>query len=161
MLQPHQIEGDRLVVNWDSGLLCLKIHRDANVWRGEELWKSNRLKPSFNDFVILGEHIYGLDDGILCCVDLQQGQRLWKRGRYGFGQMLLLPDARELLILSERGDVVRVAADPHEHRELGQFKAIEGKTWNHPILARGSLIVRNSEEMASFEVAGLASHKPE
>lgn len=161
MLQPHQIDGDRLLVNWDSGLLCLQIHRDGDTWRSEELWKSNRLKPSFNEFVIFGEHIFGLDDGILCCVDLQRGQRLWKRGRYGFGQMLLLPDSRELLILSERGVVVRVAADSHEHRELGQFKAIEGKTWNHPTLAHGSLIVRNSEEMASFDIANLTTAKPE
>lgn len=161
MLQPHQIDSDRLLVNWDSGLLCLRLHQEGGVWRSEELWKSNRLKPSFNDFVIFGEHIYGLDDGILCCVDLKQGQRLWKRGRYGFGQLLLLPESRELLILSERGEVIRVAADPHEHRELGQFKAIEGKTWNHPILAHGSLIVRNGEEMASFDVVSPAAAKSE
>ena len=155
MLQPHRIANDRLLINWDSGLLCLQIRRDGESWKVAELWSSNRLKPSFNDIVIHGDYVYGLDDGILCCVDLAKGQRQWKRGRYGFGQMLLLPASNELLVLSEQGEVIRVAADPKEHRELGRFKAIDGKTWNHPILVHGRLIVRNSEEMACFEMAPL------
>ncbi len=152
MLQSHLIANDRLIINWDSGLLCLQVRRVGDTWHLEELWTSNRLKPSFNDFAIHGDHIYGLDDGILCCVDLTTGQRKWKRGRYGFGQLLLLPEVNELLVLTERGEVVRVAIDPTAHREKGQFKAIEGKTWNHPILVRDMLVVRNSEEMACFNL---------
>lgn len=153
MLQAHLISDDRLIINWDSGILCLKIRHVDDAWQLEELWKSNKLKPSFNEFVIHGDHIYGLDDGIFCCFNLTNGQRLWKKRRYGFGQMLMLPDLNELLVLTERGEIVRVAIDPSEHREIGRFKAIEGKTWNHPVLAHGHLIVRNAEEMACFEVA--------
>jgi len=152
MLQMHLASTDQFILNWDAGLLCLKTHHEGDDWKIQELWKSNKMKPSFNDFVIHGDHIYGLDDGILACVDVAKGRRLWKAGRYGFGQLLMLPDANELLILSERGEVIRVAADPHEHRELGQFKAIEGKTWNHPSLAHGRLVVRNGEEMACFDL---------
>lgn len=152
MLQIHLTSTDQFIVNWDAGLLCLKVHRNGDDWKIQEMWKSNKMKPSFNDFVIHAEHIYGLDDGILACVDLEKGRRKWKGGRYGFGQMLLLPETNELLIVSERGELIRVAADPKEHRELGQVKAIEGKTWNHPSLAHGRLVVRNSEEMACFEL---------
>jgi outer membrane protein assembly factor BamB len=153
MLQPHLIDNDRLIVNWDAGLICFKVGRDGENWNLEEVWKSNKMKPSFNDFAIHDGHIYGLDDGILCCIDLIKGQRQWKRGRYGFGQLLMLPEQNELLVLTERGDVVRVALDHNELREIGSFKAIEGKTWNHPILVRGKLIVRNGEEMACFDIA--------
>lgn len=152
MLQSHQIDDDRLIVNWDSGLLCCQIRPSDAGWNVTPLWTSNRLKPSFNDFVVYDGHLYGLDDGILCCVDLAKGQRRWKRGRYGFGQLLLLPDQNELLVLTEAGEVVRVATDPNEHREMGTFTAIRGKTWNHPMLAHGRLVVRNSEEMACFEL---------
>ena len=153
MLQPHLVGDDRLIINWDSGILCLRIRHDNETWQLESLWNSNRMKPSFNEFVIHGDHLYGLDDGILCCVDVANGQRRWKRGRYGFGQLLLLPQINELLVLTETGDVVRVAAEPDAHREIGLFKAIEGKTWNHPLLAHGRLVVRNGEEMACFEIA--------
>ena len=152
MIQPHLIPQDRLIINWDSGLLCLQVRRVSETWKTDEVWKSTRMKPSFNDFAIHGDQIYGLDDGIFCCVDLSNGQRKWKRGRYGFGQLLMLQDLNEILVLTERGEIVRVAIDPNEHRELGRFKAIEGKTWNHPLLAHGRLIVRNGEEIACFAV---------
>lgn len=152
MIQPHLIADDRLLVNWDSGMICLKLQRTGDEWKIEEQWASNRLKPSFNDFAIHENHIYGLDDGIFCCVDIENGQRVWKRGRYGFGQLLYLPRMNEILVLTETGDVVRVAADPKQHRELGRFKAIEGKTWNHPLLAHNRLVVRNGEEIACFDL---------
>lgn len=152
MLQPHQIADDRLLLNWDAGLLCLQVHSAGETWQIEELWTSNRFKPSFNEFVIHRDSIYGLDDGILCCLDLASQERKWKRGRYGFGQLLLLPELNELLVLSEQGELIRVAADPNEFREIGRIKAIDGKTWNHPLLAHGRLVVRNSEEIACFLV---------
>ncbi|MFO1020062.1 MAG: PQQ-binding-like beta-propeller repeat protein [Planctomycetales bacterium] len=152
MLQPHPVEKDGVIVGWDAGILRLKIAREGNEWKLSEVWKSNRLKPSFNEFAIHKGHIYGFDDGILCCVDLAKGDRKWKSGRYGFGQLLLLPDVEELLISTEQGDVVRVAAQAAKFKELGKVKAIEGKTWNHPMVAHGKLILRNGEEMACFQI---------
>jgi len=48
-----------------------------------------------------------------------------KGGRYGKGQILLLENSGLLLILSEQGQVVLVAADPSEHREIASFQALE------------------------------------
>lgn len=155
MLQPHLIADDQVIVNWDSGLLGLQICREGDTWTTKELWTSNRLKPSFNDFAIHQGYLYGFDDGIFCCLDIATGKRLWKHGRYGYGQLLLLPEIGELLVTTESGDVIRVATDPKSHRELGQFKAIDGKTWNHPLLTGGRLVVRNSEEMACFKLGNV------
>jgi outer membrane protein assembly factor BamB len=152
MLQPLFLAGGQLLLAADPGVVLLQIHHEDGNWSAVERWATNRLKPSFNDFVVHNSHIYGLDDGILTCVDLADGQRVWKRGRYGHGQMLLLAEQGVLLILSERGEAVLVAASPEGHNELGQFQAIESKTWNHPVLAHGRLYVRNSETMAAFEL---------
>jgi hypothetical protein len=160
MLQPHLLGEDHLLVNWDSGLLYLRLRNTDAKWQVESVWTSNRMKPSFNEFAVHKGYVYGLDDGILACVNLETGQRVWKRGRYGFGQMLLLPEIDELLVLSEKGEVIRVAADPTEHREIARFKAIEGKTWNHPLLTHDHLVVRNSEEMACFHLVPSAAAKP-
>jgi hypothetical protein len=85
-------------------------------------------------------------------VDAQTGQRRWKAGRYGHGQVLLLPEQSLLLVVTEEGQVVLVAANPERHQELGRFQAIQGKTWNHPAIAHGRLYVRNAEEMACCEL---------
>lgn len=118
----------------------------------KEVWTSNQLKPSFNDMVYHKGHLYGFDQNILVCLDAQTGQRKWKKGRYGFGQLVLLPKVDQLIVLSETGECVLVAADPTAHRELGRFPAIEGKTWNHPIIAGQTLFVRNGEEAAAIQL---------
>ena len=86
-------------------------------------------------------HIYGLDEAILACVDAATGELKWKGGRYGYGQLLLAGD--HLIVLTEEGDVAVVKATPERHKELARFPAIEGKTWNHPTIAGGRLLVRN------------------
>src|SRR5207302_336615 len=122
-------------------------------WAITKRWENSLLKPGFNDFVVYEEHIYGLDDGILCCLDLQSGRRLWKKGRFNHGQLLLLASPARLIVISENGEAVLVAANPKQYEELGRFQAIEGKTWNHPVLAHGCLFVRNGVEMACYRLA--------
>jgi outer membrane protein assembly factor BamB len=57
-----------------------------------------------------------------------------------------------LIVLTEGGEVVLVRATPERHMELARFQAIEGKTWNHPVIANGRLLVRNLQEMAAFDI---------
>jgi hypothetical protein len=110
------------------------------------------LKPSFNDFVIHDGAVYGFDDRIFTCLDLETGKRRWKEGRYGSGQVLLLGDQPLLLVVTDDGEVVLVAANSDEHHELARFQAVEGKTWNHPVIAHGRMYIRNAKEIACFEL---------
>ena len=152
MLQPRLVSNDSLLVATDPGMVLLDLKQQDGAWKSTDHWTSPRLKPAFNDVVVHDGHIYGLDDGILCCLDLATGERLWKKGRYGGGQLLLLADQGVLLVLTEKGEVVLVPATTEKPEELGRFAAIEGKTWNHPVIAEGKLFVRNGEEMACYEL---------
>ncbi len=135
---------------YDNGTCLLEIRRAGAGFNIAEIWLSKHLKSKMSNFVVYGEHIYGLDNGILTCLNLNDGERRWKRGRYGHGQMLIVGD--KLLIQAESGEIVLVAASPDEHRELGKFNALSSKTWNNICLAGKVLVVRNDREAAAFEL---------
>jgi len=153
-LQPHVIDGDSVVIptGLGTGTRRIRVNASESLWQAEELWTSRYLKPDFNDFVIHDGYIYGFDRTTFTCVDLETGDRVWKRGRYGAGQVLLLQNSDALLVISERGKVVLLDADPGAHRELGEFQALEGKTWNHPVLVGNRLYVRNDQQAACYQL---------
>jgi len=155
IVQPAITEdGDVLVsINESSGTRRLNVSHGQSGWNVEERWTSNGLKPYFNDFVIHKGHAYGFDGRILACIDLADGKRKWKGGRFGQGQLILLPEQDLLLVLSEEGELGLVNANPDSFTEVARRPAITGKTWNHPVLTGGVLLVRNGEEMAAFRLA--------
>ncbi len=157
IVQPAQTaDGDVLVntisMSGGAGLRRLAIAHGAGGWTVLERWTSMGLKPYYNDFVVHEGHAFGFDNSILSCIDLADGKRKWKGGRYGHGQLVLLPDQDVLLVLSEKGELALVQATSDQFKELARFPVIEGKTWNHPVLVGDVLLVRNDEEMAAFRL---------
>ncbi len=149
-------DGDVLVAGGDSmggsGIRRLAIAHGPTGWSVTERWTSAGLKPYFNDFVVHEGHAYGFDKNILAAIDLADGQRKWKGGRYGAGQLILLPEQDLLLVLSEHGELVLVRATPDAFTEVAKVPAIEGKSWSHPVLVGDRLLVRNAQEMAAFRL---------
>ncbi|HJP92698.1 MAG TPA: PQQ-binding-like beta-propeller repeat protein [Pyrinomonadaceae bacterium] len=153
IVQPAIIAGgDVLITSQDNGTRRIAVTHGPSGWSASERWTSNGLKPYFNDFVVHKDHAYGFDGRILSCIDLKDGQRNWKGGRYGNGQLILLSDQDLLLVVSEEGELVLVQATPDQFIERAKFPAIQGKTWNHPVLVGDVLLVRNGEEMAAFRL---------
>ncbi|MFQ5638566.1 MAG: PQQ-binding-like beta-propeller repeat protein [bacterium] len=155
ILQPALIrDSDVLIsVGQGSGVRRLSVSRGPGGWTIAERWTSTRLKPYYSEFVIHKGHAFGFDGSILACIDVEDGKRKWKGGRYGAGQLFLLADQDVLLVLSETGKLALVAATPDRFTELARFPALEGKTWNHPVLVGDVLLVRNAQEMAAFRLS--------
>ena len=152
--QPLVIADNSLLFGcgYGIGTVRLDLARMGTKWTVTQRWHSNRFRPKFNDFVLHDGHVYGLDDGTLTCLDIESGKVKWKSGRYGYGQLLLVGEM--LLILSETGQVVLVPASPSRPEVTASFQALgdENFTWNHPVLVRGKLLVRNAHEAACFDL---------
>jgi len=169
LLWEHTWEGGAIVqpaITADGGVLInamsmmggmatrrLAVTRGPGGWTAEERWTSNGLKPYFNDFVVHKGHAFGFDGSILACIDLEDGKRIWKGGRYGNGQLVLLPDQDLLLVMSEEGELALVRATTDQFTEVARFPALNGKTWNHPVLVGDVLLVRNGQEMVAFRLS--------
>jgi outer membrane protein assembly factor BamB len=159
IVQPAVLAGGNLLLGSGSGMASgngtrrVAVKHGEDGWNVEERWTSNGLKPYFNDFVVHKGNAFGFDGSILACIGLEDGKRKWKGGRYGHGQIILLPDQDLLLVLSEEGDLALVRATSDQFTEVARFKAIDGKTWNHPVLIGDQLLVRNGEEMAAFRLS--------
>lgn len=153
--QPVILPDDRLLISagYGAGAMLFEIIADAQgEFRPKQVWTSNRLKSKFATAVYHAPSatVFGLDEGILTALNPADGQRRWKRGRYGHGQIILVGDL--LIVSSEKGFVAMVEATPDEFRELGRFAALDSKTWNNPALSGNVLLVRNHREAAAYEL---------
>jgi outer membrane protein assembly factor BamB len=154
VVQPASVGASDFLLGttFGKGTRRLHVSRSEGSWRVEQVWQTRAISPYFSDLVIYENHLYGFDGDFLVCVNLDTGQRCWKERGYGAGQMLLLEEQGVLLILAETGEVALVAAQPSGRNELARMGALEGKTWNHPVVAHGRLYIRNDEWMACYRL---------
>jgi outer membrane protein assembly factor BamB len=151
--QPIIVDDHRVFISagYGKGAALIEVNDTSDGLRARTVWENNTMKNKFNSSVIQDGFVYGLDEGILTCVDVRTGERRWKGGRYGYGQVTLA--SGNLIITTDDGEVVLVKATPSAHTELAKFAAVEGKTWNCPAISGGLLLVRNQTEMACFDIA--------
>jgi outer membrane protein assembly factor BamB len=152
--QPVIVDRNRFFISsgYGKGAALVEVKGSGNSFTASTVWENNNMKNKFNSSVLHNGYVYGLDEGILVCLDVNTGERKWKNGRYGYGQIILA--GSHLIVTSDQGDVALVKATPDAYTEVARFTAVPGKTWNYPALAGGRLLVRNSTEMAAYDISG-------
>jgi outer membrane protein assembly factor BamB len=136
----YGIGGTRLLIESEAG----------GGYSVDKVWATPRLKSKFANVILFRGFLYGLDDGVLVCLDPVDGERRWKRGRYGHGQLLLVGE--RLLVQTEKGALVLLDISPEGPTERARLDAFSGKTWNPPALAGRFLALRTHQEAVVYEV---------
>lgn len=150
-VQPIVVDENRVYITSNAGGALVKVEQQDGKWSAQELWRNRQLKAHFSCPILYEGHIYGLDNGILTCIDVETGKRQWKGGRYGHGQMLLRDNL--LLVLAETGHMALVEATPEVFRELGKIEPFPAqKTWNNPVLVDNLAYIRNDLNMACYRL---------
>jgi outer membrane protein assembly factor BamB len=150
--------GDDLVFvskGYGAGAALYRMSKNADgVWQPpQQVWMNKTLKTKFSNVSLHEGFVYGLDDRVLSCVRLVDGQRMWKQQRYGYGQTLLVDDL--ILVAAENGELALVQASPDDFRELSRIRVLGGQTWNNPCLYGRMLLLRNAEEAVCYELPGI------
>lgn len=158
--QPLVCAGDRVFISasYTRGCDMLQVIRSEDgIWSAKSVWDDKvkkNLRSKMSSPVLYEDHIYGLDEGFLTCLDVATGQKQWKRDRraqYGHGQMLLTND--RIVLLSEYGELVLIDPSPEGLQELAKVSLLPGdKTWNPPALANGRAYLRNHVEAVCVEL---------
>jgi outer membrane protein assembly factor BamB len=151
--QPIVVDKNRFFISsgYGKGAALVEVTGSGNSFTARSVWENVNMKNKFNSSVLHDGYVYGLDEGILTCLDVNTGARKWKGGRYGYGQVILA--SGHLIVMSDAGDLALVKASPAEYSEVARFSALAGRTWNYPAIAGGRLFVRNGNEMAAFKIA--------
>jgi len=156
--QPLVIGGDRVMVSSGYGRGACVVGVRAPAKPGDrfevsQVWCTTKLRNKFASSVLLAGAIYGLDEGILCCLDSTSGKMNWKEGRFGHGSILLVGDM--LLILGEQGELALVKAEPKGFHEVARIQALTGRTWNNFAVVGGVVLARNHKEMVAYDLRPL------
>jgi len=150
---PILVDRNRFFISsgYGKGAALVEVKGSGNSYSASTVWENKNMKNKFNSSVLQDGYIYGLDEGILVCLDVNTGERKWKEGRFGYGQIILTNG--HLIITSDQGEVALVKATPDKYTEVARFAAVQGQTWNYPAIANGRLLVRNSNEMAAYDIS--------
>lgn len=151
--QPIPVGNNRFFISagYGKGAALIEVTGGGKSFSAKAVWENINMKNKFNSSVLYEGHVYGLDEGILTCLDVNTGARKWKGGRYGYGQVILA--SGHLIVSSDSGELALVKATPDQFTEVARFAALEGKTWNYPAIANGKLLVRNATQMAAYNIA--------
>jgi outer membrane protein assembly factor BamB len=151
--QPIPVDNNRFFISsgYGKGAALVEVSGSGRNLSARVLWENIAMKNKFNSSVLYQGFVYGLDEGILTCLDVNTGERKWKGGRYGYGQVLLA--SGHLIISTDSGELALVKASPAQYSEVARFPALQGKTWNYPAIAGGKLLMRNASEMVAYNIA--------
>jgi outer membrane protein assembly factor BamB len=151
--QPVMVDRSRFFISsgYGKGAALVEVKGSGSTFTATTIWENINMKNKFNSSVLHNGYVYGLDEGILTCLDVNTGERKWKGGRYGYGQVILA--SGHLILTSDSGDLALVKATADQYTEVARFSALQGQTWNYPAIADGRLLVRNANEMAAYDIS--------
>lgn len=153
--QPIVVDGNRFFISsgYGKGAALVELKPNGNTFTPTTIWENTNMKNKFNSSVLHNGYVYGLDEGILVCLDVKTGERKWKEGRFGYGQVILA-SGHLIVTQGETGEIALIKATPDKYTEVARFAALQGRTWNYPAIGDGRLLVRNSSEMAAYDISG-------
>lgn len=117
------------------------------------VYHSLEMKNHHGGMVAIGSYVYGADDQILTCFNLETGRAVWKNR--SVGKCSLTCADGHLYVRGEGGPVALVEANPSGYREAGRFVPPRNNTlpaWSYPVVASGRLLLRDQDDLLCYSL---------
>jgi len=153
------VTGDNglLVVSsaYSGGTRALRLSRDGDTTRVEELWFTNRMRVHHGNLIRIGGYAYGSSGDFgptpLSAVDLRTGEVVWRDRAFAKAK-LLLAEGR-LIVLDEDGNLGLVTVSPKGLEVQARAEIFSGRAWTAPTLLGTRLYLRDRKKMVALELA--------
>ncbi|MBZ0113032.1 MAG: PQQ-like beta-propeller repeat protein [Thermoanaerobaculia bacterium] len=135
---------------YDVGSAFYRIEKQGDDFTAKEVWKSREMRNHFNSSVLVGQQLYGFDNGTLKCIDVATGEERWAHRGLGKGSLIYADG--HLVVLGEQGQLLLVEATPEAFHEVSSARPFKARTWSQPALADGVLFLRSQTELVALRV---------
>ncbi len=140
------------------GAGAVRVKREGKEWKATEIYRipGENLANHWSTPVLFEGHLYGMFQfkrygiGPVKCVEVATGQINWEQP--GFGPGNVIGSGKQVLALTDAGELVVFAATPKSYQELARTKILEGKCWTTPVLAGGRVYARSTKEAVCLEI---------
>lgn len=136
---------------YDKGAAMVSLQNTDNEWRVQEVWQNRLFRNHFNSSVNLNGYVYGFDEKNLKCINAKTGEEQWASRDYGKGSLLLADDV--LVVLSDKGKLALVDAQPDKYNELASSQVLSGKCWTMPSFSQGKVYLRNHKSLVALDLS--------
>lgn len=146
------ISGEHIFISsgYGRGAALLRLNGSSL----DKVWENQEMKNQMNPSVLIDGFLYGFDGNErqpqtrLACMELATGEVRWGQTGLGAGALIASaskdsPQAAHLIVMSETGELVVIAADPAGYKEHSRAQLLGGKSWTVPVLANGRIYCRN------------------
>lgn len=148
-----------MVASHQRGMIGAEITREpaTGKWNAAIKWDSKDFTMNFSSPVAVAGYLYGLGpEKNLFCVEAKTGKQMWSKDGYTTSaaeksHVAFLAMGKNLLLLTDVGELVLFAANPAEFKELGRVQVC-GANWCNPAYADGKLFLRDARELICVEL---------
>lgn len=144
---PTLVDSNKIFISTvrNSGFEIVEVKNNTVT----EVLQASTMKNDYSSTLYYDGHFYGFNVAALQCISAETGEKKWTKRGFGKGSLILVGD--KLLVLSDKGLLIQVKADPKAYTEQRRFQAIKGKSWTAPSFVNGKIYLRNQTEMACYK----------
>ena len=138
--------------SYGKGATVLTVKENAI----ETLWSGDKsMSCHYSSCVTLNGYLYGFHGrqeagADLRCIELKTGRVLWSQPGLRSGTLTLAN--MEILVLTERGELVRIAASPKEYKIKQRARVTHGEVRAFPALAQGYFYFRTGKKLTCLDL---------